>query len=215
MPFEVVAKGGSYPPWLDGQPNESVVYVSFGSRTALSKEQITELGNGLERSGCRFLWALKTTKVDKDDKVELQELLGDSFLERTKDKGVVYAGWVNQEQILAHPAIGGYVCHCGWNSVTEAARFGVPILAWPQHGDQKLNAQVAEEAGLGVWMRHWGWFEQKLVTGEEIREKIIELMQNKTLRASARRVKDEATKACEIGGSSQKVLHGIMEMLRT
>ncbi|KAK1297150.1 UDP-glycosyltransferase 72E1 [Acorus calamus] len=37
--------------WLDGQPERSVVYVSFGSRTALSEEQIKELARGLERSG--------------------------------------------------------------------------------------------------------------------------------------------------------------------
>ncbi|XP_021812493.1 UDP-glycosyltransferase 708C1-like [Prunus avium] len=46
----------SYLPWLDSQPAESVVYVSFGSRTAMSSAQITELSKGLERSGYRFLW---------------------------------------------------------------------------------------------------------------------------------------------------------------
>ncbi|KAL3525887.1 hypothetical protein ACH5RR_014259 [Cinchona calisaya] len=208
------AKAGSYLHWLDGQPDESVVYVSFGSRTALSKEQITELGNGLERSGCRFFWVLKTTKVDKDDKEEIQEVVGDSFLERTKDKGLVIKGWVSQEQVLGHPAIGGFVSHSGWNSVNEAALFGVPILAWPQHGDQKINAQVTEETGLGVWMRHWGWFGENLVKGEEIGEKIIELMRDKTLRVKAKKVKEEARKACEIGGSSHKTLQGIIEALK-
>ncbi|KAL8141939.1 hypothetical protein V2J09_014971 [Rumex salicifolius] len=32
--------------WLDGQPDDSVVYVAFGSRTALSRQQIKELGTG-------------------------------------------------------------------------------------------------------------------------------------------------------------------------
>lgn len=41
--------------WLDDQPEGSVIYVSFGSRLALSKEQMKELGNGLLISGCRFL----------------------------------------------------------------------------------------------------------------------------------------------------------------
>ncbi|KAL6013461.1 hypothetical protein ACLOJK_003959 [Asimina triloba] len=39
---------------LDAQPAGSVIYVSFGSRTVLSREQLKELGNGLEGSGFRF-----------------------------------------------------------------------------------------------------------------------------------------------------------------
>ncbi|ONK79343.1 uncharacterized protein A4U43_C01F5400 [Asparagus officinalis] len=53
--------------WLDEQPEDSVVYVSFGSRTAMAAEQIEELADGLERSGQRFLWVLKTKKVDKEE----------------------------------------------------------------------------------------------------------------------------------------------------
>nr|XP_027118753.1 UDP-glycosyltransferase 13-like [Coffea arabica] len=181
--------------------------------TALSKEQIRELRNGLERSGCRFLWAIKTTKVGKDEREDLQDLLGSSFLERTKKKGLVCKGWVEQEQVSAHPVIGGFVSHCGWNSVTEAARFGVPILAWPLNGDQKLNAEVTEKAGLGVWMRHWGWLGENLVKGQEIGDQIIQLMQDKTLRVKAKKVKEEARKAYEVGGSSKKVLLEIIENL--
>ena len=179
----------------------------------MSKEQIRELRNGLERSGCRFLWAIKTTKVGKDEREDLQDLLGSSFLERTKKKGLVCKGWVEQEQVLAHPAIGGFVSHCGWNSVTEAARFGLPLLAWPLHGDQKLNAEVTEKAGLGVWMRHWGWLGENLVKGEEIGDQIVQLMQDKTLRIKAKKVKEETRKAYEVGGSSKKVLLEIIENL--
>ncbi|TQD79755.1 hypothetical protein C1H46_034679 [Malus baccata] len=86
---------GNYLSLLDSQPGESVVYVSFGSRTAMSNEQIKELSDGLERSGYRFLWVLKTSKVDKDDKEDLKDLLGEPFLDRTKGRGVVVKGWVN------------------------------------------------------------------------------------------------------------------------
>ncbi|KAK6237515.1 hypothetical protein QUC31_002984 [Theobroma cacao] len=40
--------------WLDKQPNESVLYISFGSMGALSLEQMTELAWGLELSQQRF-----------------------------------------------------------------------------------------------------------------------------------------------------------------
>ncbi|XP_057972505.1 UDP-glycosyltransferase 708G1-like [Malania oleifera] len=201
-------------PWIDEQPAQSVVYISFGSRTAMSKEQIKELGDGLERSNCRFLWVLKTSKVDTDDKEEITELLGSSFLKRTKNKGVVVQGWVNQEEVLAHPAIGGFVNHCGWNSVTEAALRGMPMLAWPQHGDQRVNAEVVAKAGLGIWVKDWGWGVGRLVEGEEIGKRIGELMRDEELRARAGKVGEEARKAWGFGGSSEKALMEIIEGLK-
>ncbi|KAL2499904.1 UDP-glycosyltransferase 71B5 [Abeliophyllum distichum] len=196
-------------PWLDNQPAKSVLFISFGSRTALSKDQLSELGVGLEKSGCKFLWILKGSKVDKQDKEEIEEILDESFLERTKNRGMVMKGWVNQEQILAHPAIGGFLSHCGWNSVMEAARQGVPILAWPQHGDQRVNAQVVENAGLGSWARDWIG-EKILVKGEEIEEKIREIMRLENL-AKASEVREKARHAREIGGNSEQAIQGIIE----
>ncbi|KAK4346450.1 hypothetical protein RND71_032789 [Anisodus tanguticus] len=69
--------------------------------------------------------------------------------ELKRRQGMVVKEWVNQEEILAHPAIGGFFSHCGWNSVMEAAQRGVPMLAWTLNGDQRFNAEVVEKAGLG------------------------------------------------------------------
>ncbi|KAK9924989.1 hypothetical protein M0R45_033330 [Rubus argutus] len=176
-----------YLSWLDNQPKESVVYVSFGSRTAMSDSQIRELSKGLDRSGYRFLWVLKTSKVDRDDTQEVKDMVGESFIERTKNKGIVMKGWVSQQDILQHPVIGGFVNHCGWNSVMEAARKGIPV-PWPQHGDQSVNAEIVDKAGLGIWERKWGWGLEELV-GEEAR------------------------KATGLDGNSEKVVMEVVEYL--
>ncbi|GFZ19281.1 hypothetical protein Acr_27g0010200 [Actinidia rufa] len=212
-PYEL--EKGPRLPWLDDQSVGSVVYISFGSKTAMSKDQIRELANGLEISRCAFLWVLKTRKVDTDDNEELQEVLEESFLERTKNRGIVVKEWVKQEEILAHPAIGGFVSHCGWNSVTEAARHGVPVLAWPQVGDQRANAEVVERAGLGVWVREWGWGVERLVRGEEIGEKVRVMMSDRELRSRAREVGEEARTAWGVNGSSEKALMGVIDGLKT
>ncbi|KAJ4967581.1 hypothetical protein NE237_019430 [Protea cynaroides] len=46
--------------WLDDQPHRSVLFVSFGSGGALSPEQLLELAFGLESSGQRFLWVIRS-----------------------------------------------------------------------------------------------------------------------------------------------------------
>ncbi|OVA10887.1 UDP-glucuronosyl/UDP-glucosyltransferase [Macleaya cordata] len=45
--------------WLDMQPRDSVLFISFGSGGALSAEQITELACGLEMSLQRFIWVVR------------------------------------------------------------------------------------------------------------------------------------------------------------
>ncbi|KAJ0041460.1 hypothetical protein Pint_28229 [Pistacia integerrima] len=49
--------------WLDKQPRESVIYVSFGSGGTLSAKQMVELASGLELSQQRFLWVVKELKL--------------------------------------------------------------------------------------------------------------------------------------------------------
>ncbi|KAL9224975.1 hypothetical protein vseg_000949 [Gypsophila vaccaria] len=208
-------KGSNNVSWLDEQPPKSVVFVSFGSRTAMSKEQITEIGDGLDKSGMRFLWVIKTVVVDKEDKEDLHDLLGEAFFERTKGRGLVLKEWVNQEEILSHPSINGFVTHCGWNSVMEAAQRGVPLLAWPLHGDQRINAGVVKAAGLGIWERSWGWVGEKLIKGNEVAENIKELMTSESLRESAAIVGEEARKAWEKNGSSSQRFSEILSMSLT
>ncbi|PIA62959.1 hypothetical protein AQUCO_00200759v1 [Aquilegia coerulea] len=187
--------------WLDDQPEGSVVYVSFGSRTAMSREQIRELGVGLVKSGCRFVWVVKDSKVDTEDEEDLEVVLGNGLVEEVKKKGIVMKGWIDQEEVLSHQAVSGFVSHCGWNSVSEAAWHGVSMLAWPQHGDQMINADVVRKSGLGMWVE--SWVGGNLVKGEEIGEKIKELMEDEGLRLKAAHLRDEARKAVDVGGSSE------------
>ncbi|VAI84724.1 unnamed protein product [Triticum turgidum subsp. durum] len=206
--------GASPIAWLGEQPARSVVYVAFGNRSAATLEQIHEIGAGLEASGCRFLWVVKTTIVDRDDTAELRDVLGDGFLERVQGRGLVPKEWVDQEEVLKHPAVGLFLSHCGWNSVTEAAAYGVPMLAWPTLGDQKIIATVIRSGGFGLWMEHWSWEEENsVVSGTEIGEKVKELMGDETISARATKVGEEATKAVAQGGSSYQSMQEFLAML--
>ncbi|KAF7812255.1 UDP-glycosyltransferase 13-like [Senna tora] len=71
-------------------------------------------------------------------------------MEKLKKRRMVVKTWVDQREILGHGSVGGFMSHCGWNSMVEAAWYGVRQLAWPLNGDQRLNAEVVEKSGLGV-----------------------------------------------------------------
>ncbi|PQQ00273.1 UDP-glycosyltransferase 708D1-like [Prunus yedoensis var. nudiflora] len=202
--------------WLDDQHDGSVVYVSFGSRTALSGDQIREVGDGLVKSGFRFLWVVKEKLVDREEEEEEGNLvIGHELMEKLKGRGLVVKSWVEQGEILGHRAVGGFVSHCGWNSVVEAAWHGVRVLAWPQHGDQKINAEVVERCGLGVWAKTWPWGggenDKVVVNGEEIGDKIKELMQSEALRVQAARIEQEAKKTAGVGGCREKMLKRLID----
>ncbi|RVW56908.1 UDP-glycosyltransferase 87A2 [Vitis vinifera] len=49
----------NYFQWLDSQPCNSVLYVSFGSVYSVSSAQVDEIAAGLRDSGVRFLWVAR------------------------------------------------------------------------------------------------------------------------------------------------------------
>ncbi|XVF85856.1 hypothetical protein PTKIN_Ptkin17bG0151400 [Pterospermum kingtungense] len=212
LPLEIEGESSFAPlKWLESQKEGSVVYVSFGSRTPMSKEQIRELGNGLVLSGYKFIWVVKSKVVDKEEEEGLDEILGQQLMEEIKNNGLVIKEWVNQWEILSQKSVGGFISHCGWNSVVEAAWHGVPVMGWPQHGDQMINAEVIEEGGWGLCMKSWGWGLDVLVKGEEIGDRIKELMESKALKVEAARISEEAGQATGVGGSCQNMLKQLFE----
>ena len=80
--------------------------------------------------------------VEKDSENEIPMEL----VEGTKERGFM-VGWAPQEKVLAHPAIGGFMTHSGWNSTLENIVAGVPMICWPLFADQHINSRFVSE----VW----------------------------------------------------------------
>ncbi|KAJ6799976.1 UDP-glycosyltransferase 91C1-like [Iris pallida] len=129
--------------WLDKRAHGSVVYVAFGSEVRLNREQVREIARGLELSGLPFIWALRWPNG-------LKEVLPEGFEDRTAGRGMVCQGWVPQVRLLGHPAVGGFMTHCGWSSVTEEGlQFGLALILVPMIFDQALSARLLEEKRVG------------------------------------------------------------------
>jgi len=179
---------------------------------------------GLEASGQRFLWVVRAPpsddparKYDKSPEPDLDALLPEGFLARTKDRGLVVKSWAPQRDVLAHAAVGGFVTHCGWNSVLEAVMAGVPMLAWPLYAEQRMNRVfLEEEMRLAVAVEGYD-SESGLVAAEEVAAKVRWLMESdggRALRERTLAAMRQAHDALRQGGESEAALAGLVDEWR-
>ncbi|KAM7500139.1 hypothetical protein LguiA_024553 [Lonicera macranthoides] len=143
--------------WLDEQAPNSVIFVSFGTTTTFTDEQINEIAVGLEQSGQKFIWVLRDAdKGDVFDENVRMANLPKGYEERIEGKGIVVRDWAPQLEILAHSGTGGFMSHCGWNSCMESITHGVPMATWPVHSDQPYNAVlITKVLRTGVAVKDW------------------------------------------------------------
>ncbi|KAH7520530.1 hypothetical protein FEM48_Zijuj08G0153700 [Ziziphus jujuba var. spinosa] len=205
--------------WLDDQPHSSVLFLCFGNVGSFDERQVKEIGYALENSGTRFLWSLRQRPSSATDSrpngeyTESMEVFVKEFLDRTAGKGKIIK-WAPQVAILSHPAVGGFVSHCGWNSILESLWFGVPIATWPLYAEQQLNAfELVKELGLAVDIKldyamvFNSEKDQVVVSAQEIEVKIRRLMeQDSDLRKRAKEFREKSRKAVMDGGSSYSSL---------
>ncbi|TVU35189.1 hypothetical protein EJB05_17066, partial [Eragrostis curvula] len=196
--------------WLDAQPKASVVFLCFGSLGRFSAEQTRQVARGLEMSRQRFLWVVRRPAGDDDAQQpdpDLDALLPEGFLARTMGRGLVVKSWAPQREVLAHGAMGGFVTHCGWNSVLEAVMGGVPMLAWPMYAEQRMNKVfLVEEMKLAVAVEG---YDREMVKDEEVAAKVRWLMESDggaELRLRTREAMRQAKEALSDGGESKVAL---------
>ncbi|KAI4305538.1 hypothetical protein L6164_028901 [Bauhinia variegata] len=194
--------------WLDEQPPSSVVFLCFGSGGFFGVPQLKEIAKGLEKSGHRFLWSIRAVSEEKPPKqikdTQHMTILPEGFLDRTKGRGLT-CGWAPQVEVLAHKAVGGFVSHCGWNSILESLWFGVPILTWPLYAEQQLNAfQLVKELGLAFELKlDSRMFSDDIVKGDAIANAVKCLMkEDSEVRKTVKDLSVKGRKAVETGGSS-------------
>jgi len=183
--------------WLDAQPPRSVVFVAFGSLLQISRDEMSELAEGLAATGRPFLL------VVRDDNRELLPD-GDHCLAAatgSDSRGKVVA-WCDQARVLSHGAVGCFVTHCGWNSTVEALASGVPVVTYPAWADQPTNAKfLADVYGVGVRL-------PKPMARDALRRCVEEVMgggpEAVAVRARSGKWKAEACAALATGGSLDK-----------
>ncbi|XP_075501762.1 gallate 1-beta-glucosyltransferase 84A24-like [Primulina tabacum] len=150
--------------FLDSKAEGTVVYISFGSVVYLTQEQVDEIAYGLLSSRVSFLWVLKPPGPETG---RLPHVLPEGFMEKVGDKGKIVQ-WSPQEEVLAHRSTACFVTHCGWNSTMETLASGVPVVAFPQWGDQVTDAKfLVDVFKVGIRLCR-GAAEGSIVPREEV-----------------------------------------------
>lgn len=195
--------------WLDDQPVKSVIFLCFGSFGTFGVPQLREIAIGLEQSGVRFLWSIRQADKIFETPRECtnpEEFLPQGFLDRTKELGMI-CGWAPQAEVLAHRAVGGFVSHCGWNSLLESLWYDVPVVTWPLYAEQQINAfQIVKDLGLGVELRldyRRDGGDNDVVMGDEIEKAVRFVMDGDAqVRKRVHEASEKCRKAVLEGGSS-------------
>ncbi|OSD01251.1 glycosyltransferase family 1 protein [Trametes coccinea BRFM310] len=142
------AKGAEILGFLDTTLNtsgeKSLLYISFGSMfwPAKSPEK---------------LWAFLDVVMELNIPFILSHAspfagaIPEDVLNKVKAYGKgLLSQWSPQQTILEHPATGWFVTHGGHNSVIESVSAEVPMITWPFHADQPLNAvRISEVLDIG------------------------------------------------------------------
>lgn len=192
--------------WLNLNPVNSVLYISFGSQNSISASQMMSLAEGLEQSGKPFIWVIRPpfgSDIKGDFKSEWLPLGFETRIRESK-RGLLIRDWAPQLEILSHKSTGAFVSHCGWNSVLESLSNGVPIIAWPLGAEQAYNSKmIVEEMGVAVELTRTV---EIMVSGEEVRKVIETAMEEegkgKEMRKKAREIAEMIKTARTEKGSS-------------
>ncbi|KAJ3642482.1 hypothetical protein Zmor_025265 [Zophobas morio] len=136
---------------------EGVIYFSMGSNLKSAEfpsEKRDAFLNVFSKMKMKILW-----------KWEEDVLPG-------QPKNVKLGKWLPQQEILAHPNVKLFITHGGLLSTTETIYHGVPVLAIPIAGDQKLNAHRIVNEGFGLSLGY------KEISEQTLTEKLDELLNN-------------------------------------
>ncbi|KAL9267058.1 Flavonol 3-O-glucosyltransferase-like protein [Drosera capensis] len=186
-------------PFLEGRDHASVAYIAFGTLATPPPHELVALAKALEASRITFIWSLKDNDVAH---------LPKEFKERTDGRGKVVP-WAPQVALLAHQAVGVFVNHGGWASVTESIFAGVPMICRPFFADQFLNTRYVET----VW---------KIGTAVDVftktgtldaLERVIRTEEGKQMRANVAALKSSVEAAVPLKGSSNKNLESLIELV--
>ncbi|KAF5773159.1 putative trans-zeatin O-beta-D-glucosyltransferase [Helianthus annuus] len=169
-------------------------------------EKVQSLALAPESSKRPFIWVVRAGhKIEKIEKWIDEQ----GFGERTKDRALLICGWAPQLLVLSHPAVRGFLTHCGWNSNLEEVCAGVPMVTWPQFQEQFYNEKLVVQV-----LRTRVSFVKSEAFLKAIEMVMEEGKEGKERRKRAKELSKIANRAMEEGGSSHRNMTRLIEDIK-
>ena len=134
------------------------------------------------------------------------------FLANNKENGLIVP-WAPQIEVLAHEAVGVFITHFGYGSITESIAAGVPMIGRPFFGDHKLNGRLVEvvwEIGVQV---EGGIFTKDGIL--QSLDRILSCDQGVKMKMNIRNLSEVVRKAAAPNGSSIQNFKKLLEVITT
>ena len=106
------------------------------------------------------------------------------------------------EQIKVLQETDVFITHCGMNSTNESLYYGVPMVLFPQHSEQKMVAERVESLGAGVMLKR-----DKI---EYIKSAVIQVMNNSEYKERAKSV----AKSFHNSGGAKRAADAILKVIQ-
>jgi MGT family glycosyltransferase len=111
----------------------------------------------------------------------------------------IVSNYVPQMQVLQQASV--FITHGGTNSTWEALINKVPLIVFPQGGDQYLVANRVEELNIGVWVK------QKNIAALKLRSLVEQIIKDEKIRSNIDLLSDSLITS----GGTQKAVDKILE----
>ncbi|CAA7036721.1 unnamed protein product [Microthlaspi erraticum] len=204
-PSSLLEEDRSCMEWLNKQKPRSVIYISIGSIAHMETKEVLEMAWGLYDSNQAFLWVIRPGSIPGS------ESLLEDVSKIVSEKGYIVK-WAPQVEVLAHPSVGGFWSHCGWNSTLESVAEGVPMICRPFTGEQKLNTLYIENVwSVGIQL------EGEVQRGDVERavKRLLVDDEGACMRERALVLKEKVIASVGSGGSSYNALDELVKSLET
>jgi MGT family glycosyltransferase len=169
--------------------HQKVVYISLGTINTNFQEFYQKCMDSLENTDISVIMS-----VGKKINISSFNRIPDNF---------IIKNYVPQLEILKRCNI--FISHGGFNSVSEALYYGVPVIVIPLTNDQFMTAQHIEKIGAGKTLK------MNNITTVDIRNTVYDIMADKQYYENCSQIRDSFHNAGGYKKAADYIQHFLQE----
>lgn len=156
---------------VEKRNNKKVIYISLGTVLNQNEHFYQSCLKAFKDSDYEVIMS-----VGENTNIETFGRLPENFIVQNS---------VDQIEVLQKSDV--FITHCGMNSASEGLYFGVPMVLFPQHSEQRVVADRVAEVGAGVLL--------KRSKPQNLSASVAEVLLNQNYQKNARKIAESFLKS--------------------